>query len=73
MTESKYSWVSHLEWLVMMVTLIGGFYTIDEKIDRQSSRTDRLYEMFCDMQKQLKDEIISLNKVQLDFIKENIK
>ena len=52
MTENK--WISHVEWITIMVTLIGGFYILDGKIDRQSSRTDRLYEMFIDLLKQKK-------------------
>lgn len=47
-------WTRHLEFLVLMVTLIGGFYTLDAKIDRQSDRTDRLYEMFIDLLKEKK-------------------
>ncbi len=47
-------WLGHLEWAVLLVTLIGGFYTLDAKIDRQSQRTDRLYEMWCETQKEIK-------------------
>jgi len=70
MTETKISWVNHIEWAVLLFTLIGGFYMLDGKIERQSQRTDRLYEMFCDLQKQMKDEIVSLKKEQYDFMKE---
>lgn len=52
------NWSQHLEFLVLLVTLIGGFYTLDSKIDRQveiqCSRTDRLYEMFIDLVKERK-------------------
>jgi hypothetical protein len=48
--------VSHIEFLVLLVTLLGGFYLLDGKIERntqaQSARTDRLYEMFIDIVKQ---------------------
>lgn len=54
------SWVSHFEWCVLLVTLIGGFYTLDGKIERgreeciqlcmqQSQRIDRQYEMFYEV------------------------
>ena len=46
-TEKNFS--IHIEWALLMITLIGGFYLIDAKIDRQSERTDRLYEMFIDL------------------------
>jgi len=45
------SWFVHIEFAVLLIVLIGGFYTIDAKIEKQSSRTDRLYEMFIDLVK----------------------
>ena len=39
----------HVEWVVVLVTLLGGFYLLDGKIERQGERTDRLYEMFIDL------------------------
>lgn len=49
------SWVTHTEFLVLLVTLLGGFYLLDGKIERglqvQSARSDRLYEMFIDLVK----------------------
>lgn len=43
------NWVNHAEFVVLFLTLIGGFYLLDGKIERQSARTDRLYEMFIDV------------------------
>lgn len=58
-------------------TVLGTGYYIHRDIiadmKAQSSRTDRLYEMFCDIQKQMKDEIISMKKEQYEFIKETRK
>lgn len=52
------NWTSHVEFMVLLVTLIGGFYILDGKIerqcDRQSERTDKLYEMFIDLVKEKK-------------------
>ncbi len=45
------NWTSHAEFIVLLVTLLGGFYLLDGKIERQSGRTDRLYEMFIDLVK----------------------
>ena len=49
------NWSIHLEFAVLFVTLLTGFYLIEGKNDRQSQRTDRLYEMFIDVQKEIKD------------------
>lgn len=46
------NWFVHVEWAVLLVTLIGGFYVLDGKVERQASRTDRLYEMFIDLIKE---------------------
>ena len=47
-------WTTHIEFFVLLITLIGGFYLLDGKIERQSLRTDRLYEMFIDLVKERK-------------------
>ena len=54
MDMSERSWASHAEFIVLLVTLLGGFYLLDGKIERQSGRTDRLYEMFIDLVKESK-------------------
>lgn len=51
MSDSK-NWTIHAEFLVLLVTLLGGFYLLDGKIERQSERTDKLYEMFIDLVKE---------------------
>lgn len=38
------SWISHIEWAVMFVTLIGGFYSIDSRIDAVNIRVDSTIE-----------------------------
>jgi len=48
----KNNWFVHIEWVVVLVTLLGGFYLLDGKIERQGERTDRLYEMFIDLIKE---------------------
>lgn len=47
-------WSIHAEFVVLLVSLIGGFYLIDTKIERQSGRTDKLYEMFITLVKETK-------------------
>ncbi len=52
------TFTSHVEFMVLLITLIGGFYLLDGKIERQGERqgerTDKLYEMFIDLLKQNK-------------------
>ena len=48
------NWITHIEFIVLLVTLLGSFYLLDGKIERQSMRTDRLYEMWCETQKEIK-------------------
>lgn len=60
--ENSKSWVTHAEFIVLLVTLIGGFYILDRKIDRQSDRTDRLYEMYCDSQKDYNQKFYDILK-----------
>lgn len=46
--------ITHIEFMVLLITLLGGFYLLDGKIERQAGRTDRLYEMFIDIVKERK-------------------
>ncbi len=56
--ENK-NWSIHAEFVVIFITLLGGFYLLDGKIERQiecqSARTDKLYEMFVQVQNEIKD------------------
>lgn len=53
--NNEKNWTIHAEFLVLLITLLGGFYLLDGKIERglqvQSARSDRLYEMFIDLVK----------------------
>lgn len=37
----EYSIISHLEWLVVFVTLIGSVYTIYSRVDATNARFDQ--------------------------------
>ncbi len=37
----KNNWISHIEWVVMFVTLIGGFYMIETRFDNCNNRIDQ--------------------------------
>ena len=69
-----------MEWMQtvsIILTVLGSAYYIHRDIHEdmriQSARTEKLYEMFCDVQKQMKDEILSMKKEQYDFMKEGRK
>jgi hypothetical protein len=54
MEKNNNAWTIHAEFVVLLITLLGGFYLLDGKIERQSCRTDRLYEMFIEIVKDKK-------------------
>ena len=39
--NEKNNWISHVEWVIMFVTLIGGFYAIESRIDSCNNRMDQ--------------------------------
>ena len=60
MSENKHL-TSHVEFLVLLVTLLGGFYLLDDKIETQGARTDKLYEMFVENQKTFYEEMKNIH------------
>lgn len=50
MDKASNRW-SHVEWVALMATLVGGFYLVHGAVQQQSARTDRLYEMFVEAQR----------------------
>lgn len=46
------NFLSHFEFIVLLITLLGSFYLLDAKIEKQGQRTDKLYEMFIDLIKE---------------------
>ena len=70
--------MQHVEWAVLMITILGAVYTMDSKVERQiavqSARTDQLYKMYCEIrddnhkmwsetQKEIKDLYITNHKL----------
>lgn len=47
--KDQRNWVAHFEFSILLITLLVGLYLIDRKIDWQSMRTDKLYEMFIEL------------------------
>lgn len=75
MTEVKYvsegkNWIAHVEFVVLLTTLIGGFFVISGNIDNQSRRTDRLYEIYVEGQKGLTELRKDMDKKFYDMLKE---
>lgn len=69
MNDNK-NWFVHVEWVVVLVTLLGGFYMLDGKIERQGERADRLYDMFCMMQTDYNTKFDKINEKFYDLLKE---
>ena len=58
----KNIWFIHIEFVVVLVTLLGGFYTLDGKIERQGARTDKLYELYCESNAEMNEKWAVLSK-----------
>lgn len=58
----KKDWFVHIEWVVVLITLLGGFYTLDSKIERQGERTDKLYEMYCEARDDSNRKWVEMNE-----------
>ncbi len=56
------NWASHIEFLVLLVTLLGTFYLLDGKIERQADRVDRLHEAYAQRTDRLYEMFIDLVK-----------
>lgn len=67
--ENK-NWFVHVEWVVVLLTLLGGFYLLDGKIERQGQRTDRIYEMFVDVRKDMDNRFQIVDQKFYDLLKE---
>lgn len=52
--SDKRNWSSHIEFIALLTTIIGGVYMIDSRVDNQGQRIDKLYEIFVANQEELK-------------------
>lgn len=39
--EKNNSIITHIEWLIVFITLLGGFYALDARIDGINNRFDQ--------------------------------
>ncbi|MEN6512231.1 MAG: hypothetical protein ABFD00_10445 [Chloroherpetonaceae bacterium] len=39
--EKNNSIINHIEWLIVFITLLGGFYALDGRIDAINNRFDQ--------------------------------
>lgn len=46
--NNQNNWITHIEFMVLLVTLLGSFYLLNGKIERQGERTDKLYELYVE-------------------------
>lgn len=72
--KTETHWASHLEFMILLVTLLGSFYLLDGKIERaiessdrkfefQTARSDKLYEMFIDLVRERDSKPISKSQI----------
>lgn len=59
--ENK-SWINHLEWAVVLVTLIGGFYAMDARIDAINARFDQFMFAWQQESKDFHGRLVSLEE-----------
>lgn len=52
--ENQKSWGAHIEFAVLLITLLGGFYMINAKCERAHDRIDKQYEIWVETQKEIK-------------------
>lgn len=70
-SASKTSKLILIEWITTIAVFIGCFGYLAHKIDRQSDRTDRLYEMFIDVKKDVSDYRKEADQKFYDILKGN--
>lgn len=56
------------EWISILGTFLVCFVFLFYQNQTQSARSDRLYEMFCELQKQTKDELLQMRKDQYELM-----
>lgn len=70
-------WGTHIEFAVLFVTILGGFYMIDAKCERAHERIDRTYDMFTELSKDMNQKFIEISKEMnqkfYDLLKEGKK
>ena len=62
MESKNNNWLSHLEWLVVFVTLLGGFYALDGRIDMINSRFDQFMFTWHEESKDFHGRLISIEE-----------
>jgi|HubBroStandDraft_2_1064218.scaffolds.fasta_scaffold00031_3 hypothetical protein len=75
-----FNYLDKLNWqTIIAMFAIGWYFTrdirmalnkLDSDVREQGKRTDKLYEMFCTLQSQMKDELLVMKKEHYDFMKE---
>ncbi len=51
MMQEKH-WSIHIEFAVLLITILSGFYILCNKIENQTTKTHKLYLMFIDLLKE---------------------
>lgn len=70
MIKENIHWGTHIEFAVLFVTILGGFYMIDAKCERAHERIDRTYDMFTDLSKEMNQKFYETNEKFYDLLKD---
>jgi hypothetical protein len=69
------NWSVHAEFIIIFFTLLGGYFMIQQdiasqtaRIDQVNTRTDQLYQMFCDLRKDSDQRFYDLLKSEKNII-----
>jgi len=60
-----------IEWISTLAVFIGCFAYLAHKIDRQSERTDKLYEMYVESNREINQKWADCKKELSDYRKES--
>lgn len=66
-------WKMHIEFFILMITMLGGFYTIDSKIERQIFATHERIDRTNDRIDHQCERTDKLYEMFVDLLKENKK
>lgn len=56
------NFLSHIEWIILFLTLVGGFYSIDGRIDAINSRFDQFMMVWHEEAKNFHGRVCQLEK-----------
>lgn len=72
-TENKTKWSVHAEWILLFITLVGGFYLLDGKIENLSAAQIARIDQVNTRIDQVNTRTDQLYEMFIDLLKEGRK